>query len=203
MPRASRSPSRSCCRRAAPRTSRSSTSTRRRWSGWASTPTITTVDRAQYNERTNAYDFDMTYYRRGLSLSPGNEQKLYWGSAGVDDARARATDGHEVPGRRGDDRRDADRRRTEEDFVAAAKALDRVLTTGRYVIPIYSGTSAGSPTYKSCNTRTDCRSTATGSASSPMSGGMRTKSNENEHDGIPAAGASGRLRHRATDIRTG
>ena len=33
-----------------------------------------TLDSAQYKERTQVYDYDMAYYRRGLSLSPGNEQ---------------------------------------------------------------------------------------------------------------------------------
>ncbi|MBA84988.1 MAG: ABC transporter substrate-binding protein, partial [Rhodobacteraceae bacterium] len=46
--------------------------------------TLSTVDNAQYAEREREYDFDMIYFRRDLSLSPGNEQKLYWGSAGVD-----------------------------------------------------------------------------------------------------------------------
>jgi peptide/nickel transport system substrate-binding protein len=44
---------------------------------------IVSVDDAQYRERTDLYDFDMTPYARFLSLSPGNEQRLYWGSAGV------------------------------------------------------------------------------------------------------------------------
>ncbi|NHX27358.1 ABC transporter substrate-binding protein, partial [Escherichia coli] len=46
-------------------------------------PRVTTIDSAQYTERTNAYDFDLTYYTRALSLSPGNEQYLYWGPEGV------------------------------------------------------------------------------------------------------------------------
>jgi peptide/nickel transport system substrate-binding protein len=54
------------------------------------TPRITTVDSAQFTERTNAFDFDMTWYTRGLSLSPGNEQSLYWGSPRRT-SRARAT----------------------------------------------------------------------------------------------------------------
>jgi peptide/nickel transport system substrate-binding protein len=45
---------------------------------------ITTVDSAQYKERTTNYDFDMTSYIRSLSLSPGNEQTLYWGHEGVE-----------------------------------------------------------------------------------------------------------------------
>ena len=38
----------------------------------------------------DAYDFDMTYYRRGVSLSPGNEQMLDWGRRGSPN-RDRAT----------------------------------------------------------------------------------------------------------------
>ena len=45
---------------------------------------ITQIDSAQYKERTTAYDFDMAPYARGLSLSPGNEQMLYWGHEGIE-----------------------------------------------------------------------------------------------------------------------
>ena len=34
--------------------------------------TTEVLDAAQYKERTQIYDFYMAYYRRGLSLSPGN-----------------------------------------------------------------------------------------------------------------------------------
>ena len=100
------------------------------------TPTVTAVDSAQFKERTDAYDFDMTYFRRGLSLSPGNEQYLYWGSEAADTpggrnlmgVRSEAVDGL------------IDKLLTSEsqdDFLAAARALDRVLMSGRYAIPIY------------------------------------------------------------------
>lgn len=100
------------------------------------TPRITTVDSAQYQERTTAFDFDMAYYIRGLSLSPGNEQMLYWSSEAADTEGSRNWMGM---------RSDAaeamiDRMLTsasQEDYVAAVRALDRVLTTGRYVIPIW------------------------------------------------------------------
>ena len=36
-------------------------------------PTVTSVDPAQYRERTDAFDFDMTTYARGLSLSPDQQ----------------------------------------------------------------------------------------------------------------------------------
>ncbi|MGR3434720.1 MAG: extracellular solute-binding protein [Shimia sp.] len=94
------------------------------------------VDSAQYKERTNVYDFDMTYYRRGLSLSPGNEQMLYWGANGVTEPGTRNWMGMDVPAAEAmiDAMVNSGSR---EDFLAATRALDRILTTGRYVIPIY------------------------------------------------------------------
>jgi peptide/nickel transport system substrate-binding protein len=97
---------------------------------------ITTIDNAQYVERTNNYDFDMTFYRRALSLSPGNEQTLYWGSAGVDDPGSRNWMGMDNPAAEAMIDRLLNAASTEA-FIAAARALDRVLTTGRYVIPLW------------------------------------------------------------------
>ena len=100
------------------------------------TPRITVIDPAQYNERTDNFDFDMTYHRWGLSLSPGNEQRSYWGCEAADMVGSRnmmgmcseAADGLIETLLNSESR---------EDFVAATRALDRVLTAGRYVIPIY------------------------------------------------------------------
>jgi peptide/nickel transport system substrate-binding protein len=60
-------------------------------------PRITTVDSAQFTERTTNFDFDMTWYTRGLSLSPGNEQVLYWGSASADEPGSRNLMGVKSP----------------------------------------------------------------------------------------------------------
>lgn len=100
------------------------------------TPTVTTVDSAQFKERTDAYDFDMTYYRRGVSLSPGNELYNYYGSERADEPGGRNLMGVKSPAV------DALVGRlltsdSQDDFVAAVNGLDRVLTSGRYVIPIY------------------------------------------------------------------
>lgn len=98
--------------------------------------TTTTIDSAQYNERTQVYDFDMTFYRRALSLSPGNEQMLYWGSQGVDAPGSRNWMGMSSPAAEAM----IQRMLTAEDqseFKAAVRALDRVLTSGRYVIPLW------------------------------------------------------------------
>ena len=97
---------------------------------------ITIIDSAQYRERTNSYDFDMAYYSRGMSLSPGNEQYLYWGKDGINTPGSRNWMGMDNP--------PAEemiasmlRARKREDFVAAVRALDRILTAGRYVVPIW------------------------------------------------------------------
>ncbi len=97
---------------------------------------LTQVDSAQYKERTNAYDFDMTHYIRSLSLSPGNEQNLYWGAAGVTEPGTRNWMGMNSPAAQAmiDTILQST---TQEDFVAATQALDRALTTGRYVVPIW------------------------------------------------------------------
>ena len=99
-------------------------------------PKITTVDSAQFKERLDAFDFDMTWYQYGMSLSPGTEQRLYWGSAEADQPGSR-----NIAGVKSDavdslieDLLTSDSR---DDFVAATKALDRVLTTGRYMIPVW------------------------------------------------------------------
>lgn len=98
--------------------------------------TIETVDKAQYSERAAQFDFDLTMMRRSLSLSPGNEQRFYWGGDHADEPGSRNLMGMRseaaeamidamlaAPDRKG--------------FIAATRALDRVLTTGRYVIPIH------------------------------------------------------------------
>ena len=101
--------------------------------------TLTTevLDAAQYKERTQIYDFDMAYYRRGLSLSPGNEQMLYWGGYGVDQPGTRNWMGMNSPAAESMIAKLVSST-SREDFLAAVKALDRILTAGRYVIPIHT-----------------------------------------------------------------
>ena len=79
----------------------------------------------------------MTYYRRGsVAVSPGNEQRLYWGSYGVETPGTRNLMGMASPAAEAM----IDHMLATDDpaeFQAAVRALDRVLTAGRYVIPTY------------------------------------------------------------------
>ncbi|MFN3952971.1 MAG: extracellular solute-binding protein [Pararhodobacter sp.] len=94
------------------------------------------IDPAQYVERTNNYDFDMTHMLRLMSLSPGNEQLLYWGASGVDQPGSRNLAGVSDPAVEA--MIAAMLEATDpEDFIAATRALDRVLMTGRYAIPFW------------------------------------------------------------------
>ncbi len=97
---------------------------------------IRQVDSAQYQRRKQTYDFDMIQYFWPVSLSPGNEQSFRWGS------EAAVTEGSfNYPGVKsaGVDAmieallRAGDR----TGFVSAARALDRVLLSGDYVIPLF------------------------------------------------------------------
>ena len=97
---------------------------------------ITTVDSAQYVERTDRYDFDMTWYVRALSLSPGNEQMLYWGHQGVTEMGTRNWMGMDSPAAEAMITKMLDTTDPAE-FNAAVRALDRILMAGRYVIPFW------------------------------------------------------------------
>lgn len=99
---------------------------------------ITQVDNAQFAERRDKQDFDMMPYVRYLSLSPGNEQNLYWGTAQADIEGSRNLMGVKS------DAIDATinamlTAASSEDFTAATRALDRQLMAGRYVIPLWAG----------------------------------------------------------------
>jgi peptide/nickel transport system substrate-binding protein len=98
------------------------------------------VDGAQFTARTSTFDFDMTYHRRAVSLSPGNEQSFYWGSAAAD------LDG--TPNLMGAQDPAIDAMitamltaRTAEESLSATRALDRLLIAGRYVVPFWQFTT--------------------------------------------------------------
>ncbi|WP_114356346.1 MULTISPECIES: extracellular solute-binding protein [Rhodopseudomonas] len=98
---------------------------------------VRTVDAVQFDQRRLAYDFDMIPNRWDQSLSPGNEQSFYWGSDAADTPGTRNYMGAKDPAI------DAMiaallRARGRADFVDAVRALDRVLISGFYVVPVYS-----------------------------------------------------------------
>lgn len=97
---------------------------------------VEAVDNAQYVARTAEFDFDVTPFRRALSLSPGTEQRYYWGSGAADTPGSGNLIGIKSPAVDGliDTMLAA---RSAEGFTNATRALDRVLTAGRYVIPFW------------------------------------------------------------------
>jgi microcin C transport system substrate-binding protein len=96
---------------------------------------VRTVDSAQFTGRLDAYDYDMVMHRWINSLSPGNEQLNYWGTASAENKGARNYAGIESPAvdalaasiTQADDR---------QTLVAHARALDRALMWGYYMIPM-------------------------------------------------------------------
>ncbi len=94
--------------------------------------TIRSVEDAQFQPRLQQFDFDMVRRSWGASLSPGNEQLGRWSQAAADRPSSFNYAGAKQPAI--DAMIDAMlAARTPEDFVAAVRALDRVLISGYYV----------------------------------------------------------------------
>jgi len=95
---------------------------------------VRTIDSAQYQNRLDSFDFDMIVSTFSQSLSPGNEQKNFWGSNAANTNGSRNIIGI----------RDSvidlliDKvisSTSRENLINATRALDRVLLWGHYVIP--------------------------------------------------------------------
>ncbi len=97
---------------------------------------IRQVDSAQYQARKTSFDFDMIQNSWSASLSPGNEQSFRWSAEAADTEGSFNYAGVKSPA--------VDAMigallaaKSREDFVAAVRALDRVLMSGDYVVPLY------------------------------------------------------------------
>jgi microcin C transport system substrate-binding protein len=95
---------------------------------------VRVVDPAQFQNRLRAFDFEITTAVWGQSLSPGNEQRDYWGSAAADRPGSRNLAGIKDPA--------VDAliekvvfAKDRQELVAATRALDRVLLAHNYVVP--------------------------------------------------------------------
>ncbi len=94
------------------------------------------VDSAQYQRRRQTFDYDMIEVVWYASLSPGNEQSFRWGSQAADregsfnfaGVKSKAVDAMIQAVLEAKDR---------AAFVSAVRALDRVLLSGNYVLPLF------------------------------------------------------------------
>ncbi len=100
------------------------------------TVTIKSIDSAQYERQTQTFDYDIISNVWGQSLSPGNEQREFWGTAAADRNGSRNLAGIK------DAAVDSiietlifakDR----PSLITACKALDRVLMWNRYMVPMW------------------------------------------------------------------
>ncbi|EJN13106.1 ABC-type oligopeptide transport system, periplasmic component [Bradyrhizobium sp. YR681] len=98
---------------------------------------IRVVDDAQYQNRLRSFDFDMIIDQWGESLSPGNEQREFWGSQAADMPGARNTIGIKNPAVDALIERVIYAKNRGE-LVAATRALDRVLLWNFYLVPQFT-----------------------------------------------------------------
>ena len=98
---------------------------------------VRSIDTPQWINRVRSRDFDMIYTGWAQSLSPGNEQRDYWGSAAADSDSSQNYAGIKDPAV---DTLIARIVQTKDraELVAATHALDRVLMANQYVIPSYA-----------------------------------------------------------------
>ncbi|MDJ0450056.1 extracellular solute-binding protein [Methylocystis sp. JR02] len=94
------------------------------------------VDEVQYQRRRQKFDFDMMIGQYLASASPGNEQRMRWGSASATQESSFNLAGAASPA--------IDSliaallsAQSHEDFVSAVRAYDRVLLSGFYVVPLF------------------------------------------------------------------
>ncbi len=96
--------------------------------------TIRRVDPAQYERRTETFDFDFVIQRYSLRLTPGVELKNYWGTeaakiegslnlAGISDPAVDALAEKVMSAK------------SRDELIAATRAVDRVLRAGHYWVP--------------------------------------------------------------------
>lgn len=99
--------------------------------------TVRNVDAVQYDRRVRDYDFDMIDYRWWtISPSPGNEQAFYWGREAGRSPGSRNVPGIDDPAVDGLVAALVEAR-TREQLVDACRALDRVLASGFYWVPLF------------------------------------------------------------------
>ena len=95
---------------------------------------VRTIDTAQYQKRMETFDFDMVVQNFSQSLSPGNEQRSFWGSEAADTNGSRNIVGiknYAVDGLI----KNLINAQGREELIVVTKALDRVLLWNYYVIP--------------------------------------------------------------------
>jgi peptide/nickel transport system substrate-binding protein len=94
------------------------------------------VDEAQYWQRLRTFEFDMMQWNWTSSLSPGNEQNNRWSSTAADTPGSQNFAAVKNPA--ADAAISALLSATGRDeFTSAARALDRVILSGDYVIPLF------------------------------------------------------------------
>ncbi|WP_321471133.1 extracellular solute-binding protein [Halarcobacter sp.] len=95
---------------------------------------VRVIDQVAYANKIKSFDYDMTIRNFRVSLSPGNEQRNYWGSQAANIKGSKNYIG--IKSKAVDSLIDTIiKAQTRKELITAVRALDRVLTHNYYVIP--------------------------------------------------------------------
>ena len=97
---------------------------------------IRIVDSSQFQNRLQTFNFDAIIFKYYMSLSPGNEQSIYWGSWAADENGSRNYSG--IKHRAIDEIIEKiTNAKTRKNLIKYTKTLDKLLRAGNWMIPLF------------------------------------------------------------------
>tara|TARA_B100000427_G_scaffold227989_1_gene191382 strand:- start:66 stop:1820 length:1755 start_codon:yes stop_codon:yes gene_type:complete len=97
---------------------------------------IRIIDSSQFQNRIQTFDFDAIIFQYYMSLSPGNEQSIYWGSWAADQIGSRNYAG--IKHKAIDDIiQKITNAKNRKNLIEYTRILDRILRSGKWFIPLF------------------------------------------------------------------
>ena len=97
---------------------------------------IKILDSSQFQNRIQTFDFNAVIFEYYMSLSPGNEQSIYWGSWAAEQNGSRNYAGIKHPAI-DEVINKITNARNREQLIQYTRTLDRLLRAGNWMIPLY------------------------------------------------------------------
>ena len=100
------------------------------------TLSIKILDTAQFQNRIQSFNFNAIIFEYYMSLSPGNEQSIYWGSWAANQQGSRNYAGIKHPAI-DEVIKNISNAKNRSELIEYTKTLDRLIRAGHWIIPLY------------------------------------------------------------------